>query len=246
MTEQIQAIAELIANIPGATVEISEGTIKISGVDSLSSKQKISPGKKRQAKKLPKVLSDEQIEKLISALNKDYPTGSGRRNITNLRNRVMFETMLRAGLRVSEVCNLAPADVNLVRGSIYVQLGKGSKDRKVVIGPTLISWLEKWAEVRPESEYFFSTAKGTRVAPRHLNAVLHRLSEETGVTIRDGREDKSVHNHLFRHTYATNLLDNGVNIRAVQELLGHSSLSTTQKYTHVNMSNLDAQIKALG
>lgn len=201
----------------------------------------------RKAKRLPKVLEEEQVNKILAQFDREYPNGDGKRNVTNLRNKAMVETMLKAGLRVSEVCNLTPPDVNLSKGSIYVQLGKGSRDRRVVIGPGLMEILSKWNELRPQSaQYFFCTAKGTRVAPRHLNAVLHRLSEQSGVFIQDGREQKPVHNHIFRHCYATNLLSNNVNIREVQELLGHAKLSTTEIYTHVNMTELDKKIKALG
>lgn len=249
MTEQIQAIAELIANIPGATVEISGDSIKISGVNSLSSKSQKVGGKKRKAKKLPKVISSEQFEQLVSVVNpsEGYPTGAGRRDITDLRNRAIIEMFYRTGIRVQELCDLTPADVNLGRCNIYIQEGKCSKDRYVPFGEELLSWLSKWVEVRPQNaEYFFCTAKGEQLSSRYVRAMIERISKQAGVYIQDGKEQKPVWPHALRHTCATNWLNDGLSIRDVQELLGHEKLDTTMIYTHVSMSNLEEKIKALG
>jgi len=246
-----QAIAELIASIPGATVEISEDAIKITnapGLSSLSSPQKKTRGK-RKAKKLPKTITSEQFVQLVGVINpdKDYPTGKGRRNVTDLRNRVILETLYRAGLRIQELCDLAPADVNLKKGILYVQEGKNDRDRKIPFGEELQCWFKRWIEVRPQgAEYLFCTARGGQLDTRQVRAMVERVSNKSGVFIQSGKKQKPVWPHALRHTCATNWLDQGLNIREVQELLGHEVVSTTMRYTHVSMKDLDKKIKALG
>ena len=195
--------------------------------------------KKRTPKKLPKIITQEQVEKLLAQINVKCSTG--------LRNMVIFQVAYKAGLRVSEICDLRPADVDLVKGDIFVQLGKGSKDRHVKIGSCLIDWLSKWSKIRPESEYFFCAVnKGTRILPRYLNQVLERLSNRANVYVQDGPTQGPVHMHILRHCFASNLLDSKVNLRQIQQLMGHTSISTTERYLHINDVELDAVIKALG
>lgn len=194
--------------------------------------------KKRKAKKLPKTISEEQFNKIIKNISTRYNTG--RRNVA------MLDIMYRAALRVAEVCSLTPADVNLETGMLLVQDGKGGKDRQVPIGSELMESLSKWASVRPDSVYFFCTHKGGQVSTRYIRAMLERESKQAGVLLQDKDTKKPVNPHALRHSAATNWLNNGLSIRDVQELLGHESLNTTQKYLHVTMKDLDAKIKALG
>lgn len=194
--------------------------------------------KKRKARKLPKALKPEEVNRLFAAINTDTKTG--------LRHRAIYETMYRAGLRVSEVCDLAPADVDLQNGKIYVQLGKGDRDRIVPIGSTLTEWLQWWADIRPQSDYFFCSFKGTQLRRNQLNATLKRLSEKSGVFIQDGHTKKPVSCHKLRHSYATSLLSKGLNLAQIQKLMGHKDLTTTQVYLHITDEELDAAIKALG
>lgn len=158
----------------------------------------------------------------------------------------LIETMYRAALRVSEVANLTPADVNLEKGEIYVQDGKNSRDRRVPIGPALMEWLSRWNNARPDSQWFFCTTKGGQVSIRWIRAMMERLSKESGIFIQSGRNQKPIWPHSLRHSCATNWLNDGLSIREVQELLGHESLNTTMKYTHISMKALDGKIKALG
>jgi len=211
--------------------------IEIKGAQEVMEGPKV---KKRRAKKLPKALNPQQVEKLLAPIKIKCSTG--------LRNKTILLVMLKAGLRVSEVTNLTPADVDLSKGMILVQQGKGGRDRVIPIGEELMEWLNRWDETRPSgAQYFFCAVnKGTQLLPRYINQVLERLSNESGVFIQDGAKQGPVHAHCLRHTYATNLLEQGVNIREIQELLGHSSVSTTQIYASVNMVHLDAKIKALG
>lgn len=203
-----------------------------------SPQQKKKTQKERKAKKLPKVIGKDDFTTLMGAINTKCPTG--------LRNRAIFETMYRAGLRVQEVANLTPADVNLKTGQIFVQQGKCSKDRYIPIGPCLMEWLSKYAVERPQSQYFFCTLQGEQLEVRYIRAALERVSNKANVFIQDGAKQKPVNPHSLRHSAATNWLDDGLSIREVQDLLGHEKLNTTMIYTHVSMKGLDAKIKALG
>ena len=195
--------------------------------------------KHRTLKKLPKALSPQQVDQLLSKISLKCPTSK--------RNMAIFQTMLKAGLRVSEVCNLTPADVNLEKGNIYVQCGKGQKDRMLPIGQCLMNWLKKWDSIRPQqSQYFFCTLQGGQLDPRYLNQVLERLSVKSGVFIQDRLKQGPVHCHCLRHTYATDLLRRGLNLPQIQKLMGHASIATTQVYLYVSDEELDAAVKALG
>ena len=247
MTEQLQAIAEIIAAVPGATVEISEGSIKISGLNTLSKGTEEPAEKKRRAKKLPKPITPDQYAKLAKTVIDKYPTGENRRIITDLRNRVILEIMYRAALRVQEVCNLSPADIDFERKTIYVQEGKNLKDRVVPFGAELGVWLKKWLNARPQKgNYFFCTAQGKQLSTRYVRAMLERVSLQAEVYIQDGKQLRAVNPHALRHSCATNWLNDGLTIREVQELLGHESVETTMLYTHVSMSHLGNKIEALG
>jgi site-specific recombinase XerD len=151
--------------------------------------------------------------------------------------------LYRAGLRVEELCNLAPADVDLVDGFIYVQQGKCSKDRYVPIDPATVEWLRKWDEVRPDVPFFFCSGKGKKLDQSYIRKIVYQYAEKAGVYIQDGRERVLPHPHNFRHTYATELLAEGFNLRQVQELLGHSSIQTTEIYLHIVMDDLAAKIR---
>jgi site-specific recombinase XerD len=196
----------------------------------------------KKAKKLPKVLSRSQAEAFIDTLPEHSRVG--------LRNKAALTLMYRAGLRVSEVCNLSIADVNLQEGYVYVQQGKGSKDRMVPIDQITLRYCLRWRAVRDtlpmKYDYFFCAIKGTRLFPRYLREVCYRLSEEAGIFITDNHQKKRVHPHTLRHCFATELLEDDFNLREVQELLGHDDISTTQIYTHVRPDVLAAKIRERG
>lgn len=198
--------------------------------------------KHRKPRKLPKVLTQRQVGALFATINIKCPTG--------LRNRVMLECAYRAGLRISEICNIAPEDIIWEKKQIFVQQGKNRKDRLVYFGPELLKWLKKWDEIRPQSKYFFCSIRkpqyGEPVSPVYMRQVLKRLSERSGVYLNDNHTIKAVTPHVLRHSYATNLLENKINIRKVQQQLGHADVSTTMLYTHVVDDSLAAEIEALG
>jgi len=174
-------------------------------------------------KKLPKTLTKEEALSLLSQPNKRAPTG--------LRNRCIMQLMYRAGLRESEVINLGTNDIEWKEGILRVWKGKGAKDRALYLDEHTLDLLRPWDERRPRSRYFFCTLKGDKINDRYIREFVERYAEKTGI-------GKHVNPHMLRHTFATELLQEGYNIREVQKLLGHSNVSTTMIYTHVYDSDL--------
>lgn len=188
------------------------------------------------SKKLPKFISSSEAVKLLSAINQKCASGA--------RNHAILMIMYRAGLRVSEVADLAPQDIGLESGMIYVQAGKGGKDRYIPMDPSLVESCENWLKHRPEGNFFFSTFKGTQLDDRYIREMTYRTSIKAGVFIQDGTEKKPVNPHALRHTFATEIIKNkDFNIRELQELLGHEHLSTTQVYLHVTLSEVAEKFK---
>jgi integrase/recombinase XerD len=196
---------------------------------------------------LPVTLTPEEAEALLATVNSACTTG--------LRNRTMLQVMLGAGLRVSEVVALRGTDVDLQKGTVRVNLGKGGKGRVVPVDGSTLQWLQAWAGKRKElglngRHAFFpgiregATGRGDRehgqaLTTRYLQGLVPTLAAAAGI-------EKRVSPHTLRHTYATGLLDRGFNIREVQELLGHANVQTTQVYTHVNPEELRAKVQAAG
>jgi integrase/recombinase XerC len=183
------------------------------------------------ALKLPKIIDKKDINKMLTKINLDCTTG--------VRNYALMLSMCRSGLRVSEVCNLTERDVDLENGLLYIQQGKGDKDRYTVMDNKTIEAFQNWLEIKPSSEYFFCTLQGGQLNQRYIRELCYRLSRKAGVYIQDGDEQKPVHPHTLRHSFATRALnDLGMNIREVQTMLGHSNLSTTMIYTHIQPKEL--------
>ena len=180
-------------------------------------------------KTLPRHLRPGEVESLIEAPSGEEPLAR--------RDRAILELLYAAGLRVSELVGLDWPDVDLSARVLRV-MGKGSKERMVPFGrpaaAALRSWLESWESVRDpmdDGEPVFLNHAGTRLTDRSVRRVIDRWVDAAAVA-------KGVHPHTLRHTFATHLLENGADLRAIQELLGHSSLSTTQKYTHLEVERL--------
>ncbi len=189
---------------------------------------------------LPKALSEGQIEALLRAPDADTPAG--------LRDRAMLELMYACGLRVSELVNLPATAVNLRQGVLRVT-GKGSKDRLVPLGEESQHWLQRYQqESRPlllkdmrdptRAESLFVDGKGLALSRQAFWALVKRSAAVAGI------DPKRISPHGLRHSFATHLLNHGADLRALQMLLGHSSLSTTQIYTLVareHLKNLHAK-----
>ncbi len=186
----------------------------------------------RQEKRLPKAILSES--ETIAVL--DCPDVS---TIQGLRDKALLETLYSTGLRRSEVAALAIRDIDSARGLVAVRQGKGRKDRMVAIGDKAAGWVAKYLEdsrphlATPESPatLLFLDDKGRAWRLEYLSALVKRMALKAGL-------EKTGGCHLFRHACATHMLENGADIRYVQEQLGHSSLQTTQVYAQVSLAKL--------
>lgn len=194
----------------------------------------------KTSRELPRHLRPGEIEELLEAPSTDEREDGA----LPLRDAALLELLYATGLRVSELVSLDWRDLDLSSRMLRV-LGKGGKERMVPFGrqaaTALREWLGAWDEVRerrqgnaggdPEVEPVFLNFRGGRLSDRSVRRVLDRQVERAAVAA-------GVHPHTLRHTFATHLLEGGADLRAIQELLGHSSLSTTQRYTHVEIQRL--------
>jgi integrase/recombinase XerD len=178
------------------------------------------------SKKLPEVLTISEIDKVFS--KPDLTTKFG------IRDRAILEVLYACGLRVSELINLKISDLYLSEEAIRV-FGKGSKERIIPIGSSAINFINKYLlEGRPFLEkkgksfnYLFLNTFGGRISRMGLWNIIYKYVKEAKII-------KQIHPHTFRHTFATHLLEGGADLRAVQEMLGHADISTTQIYTHID------------
>jgi len=173
-------------------------------------------GRKRpkDSRRLPLVLSKNEIDRLL-----DAPL--------NLKHRLLLTLCYSAGLRVSEVVSLSLSDIDLTRNVIYINRGKGRKDRYSVLSRKAVALLEQYIkEFRPRTWLFPGFTFGEHIHVRTAQKIFEICIDRAGI-------EKKISIHSLRHSFATHLLENGTDIRFIQELLGHSSTKTTQIYTHV-------------
>ncbi len=179
----------------------------------------------RQAKRLPKAITIEQIERLLAA--------PGDADVLGRRDRAMLETLYSTGIRVSELVGLQVTDLDLTGEALKVR-GKGNKERIVPLGSHAIAAVRRYLDMLTQDVKFaardsgplFVNKHGGRLSSRSVRRKLDKYLKQVGL-------DPSISPHTLRHSFATHLLDNGADLRSVQELLGHQSLSTTQVYTHL-------------
>lgn len=184
----------------------------------------------KQEKPIPAYLTVDDVFRLLDSIK----TGS----LLGLRNKAMFEVLYSTGIRVSELAGLNISGVDFSGRSIRV-VGKGNKERVVPTGKRALATVADYlkavtAQKRPadsDLEALFLNKNGSRITERSIARILKKTALECGITV-------PVYPHAIRHTFATHLLDAGADLRGVQELLGHESLSTTQKYTHVTIDRL--------
>lgn len=179
----------------------------------------------KQEQKLPEFLFVDEVETLFASIDKESVLGK--------RNLAMFEIIYASGLRVSEACNLELSDIDFDTRTLHVK-GKGNKHRIVPFykeaGDDLMDYIKTARKelVNEDSESIvFLNNHGKRLTPRGVNYLLKKYYPE-----------KNLHPHILRHSMATHLLDNGADLRIIQEFLGHSDISTTQIYTHVTQEHL--------
>lgn len=185
----------------------------------------------RRNRKLPHVLTGQEIERLLTAPPADQAAGR--------RDRAILETMYSSGLRVSELVGIRDGDLDFAQGIVRVR-GKGRKERLSPLGSYAIEAIERYAAMRRRSS---KTESLGRAAPVFVNRFGNALTTRSVGRMLDkyiakAELDARTSPHTLRHSFATHLLDRGADIRSVQELLGHQSLTTTQIYTHVSAANL--------
>jgi integrase/recombinase XerD len=206
----------------------------------------------RETRHLPETLSVEEVERLLDSVGGEYaatgedgatgqdartgeaPGGAGLRHI---RDRALLELLYAAGLRISEALRLDGEDLSFDGGFVRV-IGKGDRERLVPVGDVALAWLRRYADVvRPawlaidrvapvRGGPVFLTERGRRLARQQAWSIVKRAAVAAGL-------DERVSPHTFRHSFATHLLEGGADLRIVQELLGHATISTTQLYTHL-------------
>lgn len=180
-------------------------------------------------RRLPEIFRPEEVAAVLEACGDDTPSGR--------HDRALLELLYSSGLRASEICDLDTDSLDRGAGLVRV-IGKGNKERIVPVGSHALTALQSYLEVRsllckPDQRALFVNRRGQRLERRSLAPRLNKAVLKAAV----GRH---AHPHLLRHCFATHLLENGADLRAIQELLGHASLATTQRYTQVDLRHLMA------
>ena len=184
--------------------------------------------------KLPEVLTVEEIDRIIATVDRSKAEGQ--------RNRAILETLYSCGLRVSELVNLKLSDLYFDEGFIKVE-GKGNKQRLIPISPRAINEIKLYFTDRNQIEVksghedfvFISLRRGKRLSRIMIFHMIKELAQQASIT-------KNISPHTFRHSFATHLLEGGANLRAIQSMLGHESIATTEIYTHIDRHRLRSEI----
>lgn len=172
----------------------------------------------KKSKYLPTVLSYEEVILLI-------------RKTKNLKHRAAIIMLYSCGMRISELLNLKLSDIDVFRKQVIIKQGKGRKDRIVVLSHTAIPIINNYLQTYEPEIYFLENPKGGKYSAESIRSIIKRNAKAAGIK-------KSVTPHTLRHSYATHLLEQGVDIRYIQELLGHVRTETTMIYTHVTRKDL--------
>ncbi len=180
-------------------------------------------------RKLPDVLTVEEINKILSQPDENTSLG--------LRDKTILEIMYACGLRVSEVLTLKTSNI-LYNDEIVRVIGKGSKERIVPAAPSSLAWVKMYLERSRNTlskafseDYLFLNWRGRKLSRMAIWDIINKYSKMAKI-------QKKIHPHIFRHSFATHLLEGGADLRSIQEMLGHADISTTQIYTHVDISYL--------
>nr|WP_314426706.1 tyrosine recombinase XerC [uncultured Erwinia sp.] len=196
---------------------ISQGTIKANPAKGVATP--------RAPRHLPKNIDVDEINQLLE-IDLNDPLA--------VRDRAMLEVMYGAGLRLSELTGIDLNHLDLASGEVWV-IGKGSKERRLPMGKTAVQWLEHWLALRelfsPQDNALFLSKQGKRISARNVQKRFAEWGIKQGLS-------SHVHPHKLRHSFATHMLESSGDLRAVQELLGHANLATTQIYTHLDFQHL--------
>lgn len=182
---------------------------------------------------LPEVLTVEEVDAILGAIDTSTPNG--------VRDAALLELLYSCGLRVSEACGITFSQLFLDEGYVRV-IGKGSKERLVPMSPTCVIRIEDYLPIRHEitpkpgyADYLFISRNRVAISRQMVFLTIKKLAVEAGIT-------KEISPHTFRHSFATHLLEGGANLQAIQDMLGHASISTTELYTHIDRSRLREEI----
>lgn len=237
---KLQDLKEFIAELFDLGLEARSQARIISGVKQFyrflieDDLIKIDPSELLEApklgRKLPEVLSVNEIDQMINAIDLSKPEGH--------RNKAILETLYSCGLRVSELVNLQFEQLFFDEGFIRV-IGKGNKQRLIPVSPSVEKEIGVYVDsvrcqlkIKPGNEsYVFLNRRGAKLTRVMIFTIIKQLAEKIGL-------EKSVSPHTFRHSFATHLLEGGANLRAIQDMLGHESITTTEIYTHLDQSYL--------
>jgi integrase/recombinase XerD len=180
----------------------------------------------RRPRFLPTVLSQEEVRRLLTAT-------------TSLKHRALFMALYGSGLRVSEACNLAIADIDSSRMVIHVRQGKGRKDRDVMLSPILLNSLREYCRrVRPKHWLFPGYSADKPITTKAVFLMIRKAAARAKIT-------KTVSPHVLRHSFATHLLESGTDVRTIQMLMGHKDLETTVIYLHVSQQHVQNTLSPL-
>ena len=184
----------------------------------------------KNERRLPSILQEDEIRRLL-----EFSSSPDDSTPASIRDRAIFETLYSSGLRVGELVGLNWRDIDEELGMVMVRAGKGNKDRLVPLGEPALDALKKWKTAMPVAwEHdgpVITNLRGGRLTTRSVEMILQRRIEAAGL-------NSGVTPHGLRHSFATHMLGNGADLRSIQEMLGHASLATTQRYTHVSVNHL--------
>ncbi len=181
----------------------------------------------KQARKLPKILDVDQLSGLLDA---------GTSSLLEIRDLAMFELFYSSGLRLTEMSKLDLTDLDLPDNTLTVRIGKGGKSRVLPVGSKAVTAIENWLQQRAikipaAGSALFVSTRGARLGQRNIELRLEQWCKKKGIP-------EHIYPHMLRHSFASHLLESSQDLRAVQELLGHSNISTTQIYTHLDFQHL--------
>ena len=184
----------------------------------------------KNERRLPSILQQDEVRRLIEFSSSPDDSGPAA-----MRDRAIFETLYSSGLRVGELVGLNWRDIDEELGMVMVRAGKGNKDRLVPLGEPALDALRAWRRVMPMAWEaggpVITNLRGGRLTTRSVEMILQRRIAAAGVSA-------GLTPHGLRHCFATHMLGNGADLRSIQEMLGHASLATTQRYTHVSVNHL--------
>jgi len=175
------------------------------------------PNYKKESK-IPEVLNKEQVSKIISSLK-------------NVKHKLMVQIIYAGGLRVSELINIKPPDVDTERKLVYIRQGKGAKDRITLFPESIKEELLKYLLKYSPKNYLFESNRNKKYSAKSIEKILEKASMKA--------LNRKIRPHVLRHSFATHLLEQGIDLRKIQKLLGHKNLRTTQIYTHVANTDLE-------